>query len=171
MNKLKPLRTIALLFILTSSCVQSRPIALQNEIPQVLAPIEAPSILPLFNYTVPLFGADDTRGVIRFTQKPGETMVLINIYAHDLPADHHYTLQYSVRDALNMAFDDSNWFNAGNGNSDFDIEADRTGAIIEEYKMSAADLIRSASFDIRFQLRDHSSEVVLTSEIIPVRPL
>ena len=171
MLPLKPL-PVVVLFMMFSSCMESKPQAAPPEVPTKHLVSAAPAravIQPPFNYEILLYGADDTRGVIRFAQKPGTNTITLNVYAHDLPADHHYTLQYAVEPVLNGDCSGSNWMNAGNGNADFDMESDRTGAIIEELRMNASDLLHGASFDVKFQLRDHTSEVVLTSDCFPYR--
>ena len=116
-----------------------------------------------------MYGADNTKGVIRFTQKDGGEIIILNIYAHDLPADHRYHLQYAIDTELNGQCSAGEWINAGDHDIDFDMEADRTGAIIEEYKIPASKILNGSSFDIRFQLKDHTSEVVLTSDCYPYR--
>jgi hypothetical protein len=116
-----------------------------------------------------MYGAENTRGVIRFTQKNGDDIIILNIYAHDLPADHRYHLQYAIDTELNGQCVAGNWVNAGDSAMDFDIEADRTGAIIEEYKIPASRILKGSAFDIRFQLKDHTSEIVLTSDCFPYR--
>jgi len=150
--------------ILLSSCIGEMPLTIYIDQPKTTtAGKQHAAAYPPFDYTVELFGADNTRGVARFTQNPHDENIILNIYAHDLPADHQYHLQYAIDTLLNGKCAAGNWKSLGNGFIDFDMEADRTGAIIEEYKIPASSILTGHSFDIRFQLRDHTSEVALTS--------
>ena len=149
--------------ILFSSCIGEMPLTIYID-QQSTAPAEKKSVVPVpFNYTIDLYGADNTRGVARFTQKQHDEMIILNIYAHDLPADHLYNLQYAIDTLSNGKCVAGNWVNLSNGSIEFDMEADRAGAIIEEYKFPASIILTGRSFDIRFQLKDHTSEVALTS--------
>ena len=162
---------LIVLTTLLSSCIGELPLTIYLE--QSPHPggttYSVTKIVTPFNYTIELYGADNTKGVIRFTQKDGGEIIILNIYAHDLPADHRYHLQYAIDTELNGQCSAGEWINAGDHHIDFDMEADRTGAIIEEYKIPASKILNGSSFDIRFQLKDHTSEVVLTSDCYPYR--
>ena len=158
--------------LLFASCIGELPLTIyidQTTTKSTGPPKPTVSIATPFNYTIEMYGAENTRGVIRFTQKNGDDIIILNIYAHDLPADHRYHLQYAIDTELNGQCVAGTWVNAGDSTMDFEIEADRTGAIIEEYKIPASRILNGSAFDIRFQLRDHTSEIVLTSDCFPYR--
>jgi hypothetical protein len=159
------------LMLLLSSCIGELPLTIYIDQTASTSSASKPMLntAAAFNYTIEMYGADNTRGVIRFTQKKADDIIILNIYAHDLPADHRYHLQYAIDTELNGQCVAANWLNAGNDSTDFDMEADRTGAVIEEYKIPASRMLNGSSFDIRFQLRDHTSEIVLTSNCFAYR--
>lgn len=163
--------SIVSFIVLLSSCIGELPLTIYMEQPtaNVSSADKSVAILTPFNYTIEMYGADDTRGVIRFSHKPDDDIIILNIYAHDLPADHRYHLQYAIDTDLNGQCAATNWVSAGDHTTEFDMEADRTGAIIEEYKIPASRMLNGSSFDIRFQLKDQTSEVVLTSTCYPYR--
>ncbi|HSB91590.1 MAG TPA: hypothetical protein VLC28_00675, partial [Flavitalea sp.] len=117
------------LMIFLSSCIGELPLTIYMEQPTVQhsSSGQTLTIVTPFNYTIELYGADDTRGVIRFSQREGDEIIILNIYAHDLPADHRYYLQYAIDTELNGQCSSGNWMNAGDQEMDFDMEADRTG--------------------------------------------
>src|SRR4051794_30796196 len=105
---------IALSMMLLSSCIGELPLTIYMEQPKPQAsgkPIA--TIVTPFNYTIELIGSDDTRGVIRFTQKKDDDNIILNIYAHDLPADHRYHLQYAIDKELSGQCAATNWISAG----------------------------------------------------------